>query len=345
MHNLVITDHRTLFNVVSACMAFAIFAFAQQPAALSQTGSSTNYPPTGGAGQMRTTPGTNAQSPMVTVPEDFANLRLAPGFLLSVQVYDEPDFSGPTRIDNEGNISIPFLKPLHVAGNTVEQARDRVQQMFRDEAILKNPQVTIDVVQFATTSATVLGEVQNPGKVELLSPHGLLEVLGLAGGETSLAGNEVEIKRADTSSTKSTNVYHYSRGSSGDTIRNVMVKPGDTVIVKRAGIVYVLGAVNRPGGYAMLEDGELNVAQAISMAQGLAIQARTGALRVVTHGADGNLTNVPVSYKRMMNGKQVPMSLEAGDIVYVPVSKIKAVFTASSTLIGQTTAATIYAVK
>jgi polysaccharide export outer membrane protein len=346
MHNsLAIPDHRTIVKVVAAGVTFAILAFAQQPAALSQSSGSINYAPTGGAGQNRSTPGTNAQSPMVTVPEDFANLRLAPGYLLNVQIYDEPDFSGPIRVDNEGNISIPFLKSLHVAGNTVEQTRDRIQQMFRDEGILKNPQVTIDVQQFATTSATVLGEVQNPGKVELLSPHSLLEVLGLAGGETSLAGNEVEIKRADASSANSANVYHYSRGGSGDTIRNVMVKPGDTVIVRRAGIVYVLGAVNRPGGYAMQEDGELNVAQAISMAEGLAIQAKTSALRVIEHGRDGNLVNVPVSYKRMMNGKEVPMSLEAGDIVYVPVSKIKAVFTASSTLIGQTTAATIYAVK
>jgi polysaccharide export outer membrane protein len=167
----------------------------------------------------------------------------------------------------------------------------------------------------------------------------------LAGGETSLAGNEVEIKHADTFFAKSAIAYHYSRGSSGDAIRNVQVLPGDTVIVKRAGIVYVLGAVNRPGGYAMQEDGELNVAQAISMAQGLAIQAKTGALRVVKHGAGSQLVDVPVSYKRMMDGKEVPMDLEAGDIVYVPVSKIKAVFTASSTLIGQTTAATIYAVK
>jgi polysaccharide export outer membrane protein len=123
-----------------------------------------------------------------------------------------------------------------------------------------------------------------------------------------------------------------------------MVRPGDTVIVKRAGIVYVLGAVNRPGGYAMQEEGELNVAQALSMAQGLAMQAKTGALRVVTHGPDGRLINVPVSYNRMMDGKDVPMTLTAGDIVYVPVSKLKMVFTTSSSLIGETASASIYKV-
>ena len=193
----------------------------------------------------------------------------------------------------------------------------------------------------ATTSAMVLGEVQYPGRVELLAPHSLLDVIGLTGGETPLAGNEVEVKPEDASG-KAIRVYHYSRGSNGDAIRNVMVKPGDTVIVKRAGIVYVLGAVNRPGGYPMQEDGELNVAQAISLAQGMAMQARTGGLRVVKHSVDGQPINVPVSYNRMMNGKEIPMNLAAGDIVYVPVSKIKTVFTTSSSLIGETAAATIY---
>ena len=207
-----------------------------------------------------------------------------------------------------------------------------------------NPQITVDVEQFATTSATVLGEVQNPGKIELLTPHSLLDVIGLTGGETPLAGDQVELTHAVSSSLKETNSYRYSRGSNGDSIREVMVRPGDTVIVKRAGIVYVLGAVNRPGGYAMQEEGELNVAQALSMAQGLAMQAKTGALRVVTHGPDGRLINVPVSYNRMMDGKDVPMTLTAGDIVYVPVSKLKMVFTTSSSLIGETASASIYKV-
>jgi len=64
----------------------------------------------------------------------------------------------------------------------------------------------------------------------------------------------------------------------------------------------------------------------------------------VRHNSEGQSIEVPVSYKEMMNGKQVPPSLSAGDIVYVPISKTKAVLSASTSLIGQTTAATIYAV-
>ncbi|MFZ0746660.1 MAG: polysaccharide biosynthesis/export family protein [Terracidiphilus sp.] len=333
-----------IVDALGAVIAAAFLAFGLQPAVFCQAATSIPGNSSAGARENRSTPGTNAQTPMITVPSDFADLRLAPGFLLNVEVYDEPDFSGLIRVDSEGNINLPFLKTMHVAGDTVEQARNKIERMFKDQAILKNPQVSVSVEQFASTSATVLGEVQNPGKVELLAPHNLIDVLGLAGGETSLAGNEIDIKHASRSAGISTTVCHYSKGSNEDGIRNVKVYPGDTVIVKRAGIVYVLGAVNRPGGYAMQEDGELNVAQAISMAQGLAMQAKTGGLRVVRQSAGGELVDMPVSYKRMMDGKQAPMTLVAGDIVYVPVSKIKAVFSGGSALIGETTAATIYTV-
>jgi polysaccharide export outer membrane protein len=342
MHNPKASNRRTIAAAVATSIAAVAFlAFAPQPAALAQASTSMTNGSSATGTPTRPVPGANTQNPLVTVPEDFANLQLAPGFLLNVEVYGEPDLSEHVRVDSTGNISLPFLKSLHVGGGTIAQAQETIQQKFRDQGILKNPQVNIDVEQFPTTSATVIGEVQYPGRVELLAPHSLLDVIGLAGGETTLAGNEIELKRAGASA-KDATTYHYSRGSSGDNVRSVMVSPGDTVIVKRAGVVYVLGAVNRPGGYAMQENGELNVAQAISLAQGMAMQAKTGALRVVKHGADGQLVDVPVSYNRMMDGKDVPMNLAAGDIVYVPVSKVKTFFTSTTGLIGQTAAATIY---
>lgn len=288
-------------------------------------------------------PNGNQPGTVISVPEDFASLKLAPGFLLNVVVYDEPDFSGPTRVDNDGNLNIAFLKPVHVSGDTVAEAKDAVEKAFKDQGILRHPQVSIDVQQFATTSATVMGEVQNPGKVELLKSHSLLDVIGMTGGETAMAGNTIELKRADGD--PPTKTYHYSRGGDAAEIRDVMVHPGDTVIVKRAGVVYVLGAVNRPGGYTMQEQGDLNVAQAISLAQGLTLQAKVGGLRVVQKQADGKMVEIPVSYKKMMDGKQPPMDLEAGDIVYVPVSKVKTVLGSTTGVVGQTTAAAIYVTR
>jgi polysaccharide export outer membrane protein len=320
------------FGVLLAIGAHSTLAQSVQP-----NGSQQNQP---AQQEGRLAPNTNSPGSVLSVPEDFAGLKLGPGFLLNILVYDEPDFSGPARVDNDGNINIAFLKPIHIAGDTVAQAKQALEKAFKDQGILKNPQISIDVQQFATTTATVIGEVQNPGKVELLAPHTLLQVIGMTGGVTTLAGNVIELKRADGD--PPTKDYHYSRGGDTTEIRDVMVHPGDTVIVKRAGIVYVLGAVNRPGGYAMQEQGELNVAQAISLAQGLALQARVGALRVVQRQADGKMVDIPVSYKNIMDGKEVPLSLAAGDIVYVPVSKVKTALSSTMGVIGQTSAAAIY---
>jgi polysaccharide export outer membrane protein len=339
----VVATNSLLKTGIAGAFGFAL-AIGCQPALMAQAVQpSSSQPNSAGQPENRQAPGQSGPGSVISVPEDFASLKLAPGFLLNVLVYDEPDFSGPTRVDNEGNVNVPFLKPVHVAGDNVVQAKQALEKAFQDQGILKHPQVSIDVQQFATTSATVIGEVQNPGKVELLKSHTLLEVIGMTGGETATAGNVIELKRADGD--PPSKVYHYSRGGDATEIRDVMVHPGDTVIVKKAGIVYVLGAVNRPGGYAMQEQGELNVAQAISLAQGLSLQAKVGGLRVVQKSADGKMVEVPISYKKIMDGKEPPMNLAAGDIVYVPISRLKTVLGSTTGLVGQTTAAAIYVTR
>ena len=345
MHSPMVHRQHSIVQAAAVGLVVAALALVHTPASAQSTPSNSapNMAPS-----IASRPQNNptAQNPLMTVPEDFAGLKLAPGFLLNIQVYDEPDLSAHVRVDNEGNINLPFVKTVHVGGDTVAKAKERIEDKFRNDGILKNPQITIDVEQFATTSVTVMGEVQNPGKVELLAPHSLLDVIGMTGGETSLAGNEVEVKRPSvTGERMASTTYHYSRGDDGSAIRGVMVNPGDTVIVKRAGVVYVLGGVNRPGGYAMQESGELNVAQAISLAQGLVMQAKVSGLRVVQHDSSGNPVEIPISYTKIMDGKEKPLQLAAGDIVYVPISKTKSVLSATTGLIGQTAAATIYTVK
>jgi polysaccharide biosynthesis/export protein len=302
----------------------------------------------GGASTLPLTqPGRQASSPqtgtLTAVPDDFANLKLTPGFLLNVQVYGDPELSTQTRVDKDGNISMPFIGSVHVADCTLAEAQTRIQDKLRTGEILTNPQVTINVEQYAASSITVLGEVQSPGRIQLLAPHSLLDVIGMAGGETNLAGSLVQLKHTNPDGTTTTQNYAYIRSSNGDTIRNVDVHPGDTVIVARAGIVYVLGAVNRPGGYVMQEDGALNVAQALSLALGTSLQAKISELRVVRREPDGQIKEIPISYNGIMKGKQQPMQLMAEDIVYVPVSKVKAALSNGASIIGQTAAASIIA--
>ena len=104
----------------------------------------------------------------------------------------------------------------------------------------------------------------------------------------------------------------------------MIVNPGDTVQMKRAGIVYVLGAVNRPGGYVMQEEGTLNVLQAVSLANGTSIAASSGTIYVLRRNADGTEV-IAVPYQKISRGKSADIQLHPTDVLFVPSSAIKSV--------------------
>jgi polysaccharide export outer membrane protein len=328
--------------IAGSALALTIVAFAvplRAQVAAPQTAS--------GIGGGSSSGGAGAASKMasgggiVAVPEDFSNLKIAPGFLLDAEVFDEPDLSGQYRVGPDGNVVLPFAGVVHVAGDTQAEAQQKIQNSFKSAEILKNPQVTLNIVQYAPTLVTVLGEVNSPGRLQMLAPHNLLDVLSFAGGESQIAGGEIQVRHEEGGKTETT-TYHYGRNSNGDTISNVMVHDGDTVIVPRAGIVYVLGAVTRPGGYMMQEDGKLDVIQAISLALGTTLQAKTTEIRVIRRKPDGTFTEFSTSYKAITGGQVTPLQLQPQDIVYVPMSKLKIMAVNGMSLIEQAAVSTVY---
>jgi polysaccharide export outer membrane protein len=114
------------------------------------------------------------------------------------------------------------------------------------------------------------------------------------------------------------------------------------VLVKRAGVVYVLGAVNRPGGYVMQEFGKLDVAQALAIAGGPLPEAKVGGMRVIHRRDDGTLSETPVEYRKISSGKVQAISLSAEDIVYVPVSALKTALLKGTQVVAAAASASIY---
>ncbi|WP_433964847.1 polysaccharide biosynthesis/export family protein [Tunturiibacter gelidiferens] len=276
---------------------------------------------------------------LTVVPEDFSGLQLAPGFLLSMEVYDAPELSTDVRIDTHGDITLPMVGSIHVAGQTMTQAAAAIEARLKDGKILNNPQVNLNVSQYAGSNVSVLGEVHNPGRIELLAPHSLEDIIALAGGETQLAGNSIEIRHPEGVSPQK-EMVHYSRSSDDMTLVDTKVRPGDTVTVRRAGIVYVLGGVNRPGGYIMQEGGELSLTQALSLAYGTTINAAVSSMRLIRKLPDGRVQETPLAYRDIEKGKIPPPRLQAEDLIYVPISKTKTVLT--SGLFASTSQAALY---
>ncbi len=278
----------------------------------------------------------------VLVPPDLSDLRIAPGDLLSVDVYDTPEFTSSYRVDPAGDLTIPLCGKVEVQGLTLPEAAKRVEAALKDGQILTQPQVTVDVLQYAGQYVTVLGEVVNPGRVALIAPTKLGDILSQAGGLTALAGGHVRIRHGSGNTAPEEEVP-YSRNQGTQASASALVRPGDSILVPRAGIVYVLGAVYRPGGYMMQEDGKLNVAQAIALSGGTMLQANTGGLRVIRRNPDGTVLDFPISYNAIAKGTQTPLLLQPQDIVYVPMSKVKALFSSTQGIITAAASASIYA--
>jgi polysaccharide export outer membrane protein len=253
------------------------------------------------------------------VPSDIANLRLAPGFTVRLSVLDDPDFAGTFRVDEHGNLNVPVLGRVHVEGETASDAEVHLQKMLLDGRLLKDPQIELTVVEFPEGEITVLGEVARPGLVAVHGARKLADVLALAGGTTVTAGNEVEISRGGTE--EDSESIHYSLDPAA--METTFVRPGDTVLVKRAGIVYVLGAVNRPSGIVMQEKGTLDVLQAIALAGGTTQMASIGTIYLLRRQPDHSTKVIALPYKKMTRGKPVDDQLLAEDILFVPTNKIK----------------------
>ncbi len=275
------------------------------------------------------------------VPEDFAKMKLAPGFMVGLNVLDDQDFAGSFRIDEQGNIALPILGTMHIAGETVSEARTQIRKKLLENKILKDPQVELNVLEYTETDVTIMGEVANPGRHPLLSPGKLVDVLALAGGTTVAAGNEVQITRGIGGGEPV--LVHYSKSTDPKTVENVIVNPGDTVQVKRAGIVYVLGAVNRPGGYVMQEEGTLNVLQAIALADGTTTLASAKTIYLLRRNANGSVVYVALPFNKMARGKSSNVELHATDVLYVPMSTVKLLYSDVQMVLNSAASASIYA--
>lgn len=277
----------------------------------------------------------------VILPKDFSELRVEPGDLLSVVVYDAPELSDGYRVDPGGELTLPLCGKVKVQGLTSAEVAKVLEATLQDAQILTRPQVNVDVQQYAGHYVTVLGEVISPGRVTVIAPTKLSDVLAQAGGLTAIAGTRIRIRRgADDNAPEEE--APYSRSESNQQAGSILLRPGDTVVVPRTGIVYVLGAVYRPGGYVMQEDGKLNVAEALALSGGTLMTAKTNGLRVVRRNPDGTVLDFELSYDHIAKGTQTPLELQAQDIVYVPMDKLKATLTDATAIISAATSAAIY---
>jgi polysaccharide export outer membrane protein len=277
-------------------------------------------------------PAAAAASPQSNA-ETASALTIGKGDLISVAVEGAPDFNKEVRVNPHGDVSLPMVGSIPVAGLTIEQAEEAVAKRLQDGGYFNNPQVSIFEKDYATQGISILGEVQKPGIYPLFGPHNVLDAISAAGGTTPKAGNKILLTRRGQPNHVETIPLDFKKEQMGQT--NVEVYPGDTVVVSKAGIVYVVGDVRQPSGFVM-ENAHLTVLQAIAMAQGVNPTAALGSAKLIRKTEQGNPQEIPIALNKIMAAKAPDLSLEADDIVFVPNSAAKSFARKSLETIVQT---------
>lgn len=339
------TNNRAPRILIAGAVLLLAAVATVQPAAAQQyddaVGAIPPVAPTGAPPSSRAaTSSAPLNAPLSMVPEGFSKLALAPGFLVHLDVLDDPDYTGNFRVDQQGNIMLPVLGAVHVAGETTEAARAAIARKLLDGEILKDPQVDVTVLEYVAPQVTILGEVTAPGRYPLLAPTRLNDVLALAGGPTATAGNQIVITGDGE---KAMEVRLLGPGNARRVTNDVMVHPGETIHVQRAGIVYVMGAVTHPGGYVMVEGGNLSAMQAVSMAGGTSVVASLNKIYLLRRNPQGGQEQITLPFKKMQHGKAGDMQLQASDILYVPDNAFKSAMVNWQGVVASVASAGVYA--
>ena len=247
-------------------------------------------------------------------------LTLDGGDLLKVSVFGAPESDQQVRVGQDGNVSLNFIGSVHVAGLTTRQAQDLIAKKLVAGGYFAQPQVSIFVVEYATQGVSVMGEVLKPGVYPLLGSRRLFDVLSLAGGTGPKAGRVVSISRREHPEAPRSVLLSNDPVESAKS--NIDVFPGDTVVVSRAGVVYVVGDVKKPSGVIMDNGTDMTVLQAIAMAEGTNRTAKLNNAKLIRTTPTGR-QELPLPLKDMLSSKAPDMRLQAEDIIFVPTSAAK----------------------
>jgi len=253
-----------------------------------------------------------------STPGEIPKLVIGHGDLIEISVFGAPDFDKQVRVSDDGEVVLPFINAVVVEGLTTRQAEDVIAQKLSSGGFFNNPRVSVFVKDYVTQGVSILGEVSRPGIYQMLGSRTLLDAISMAGGTTQKAGRTVTITHRD--SPNSPEIATLSNGDSAQT--NVQLRPGDIVLISKAGIVYVVGAVRQPTGI-VLENPSLTVLQAIAMAQGTEPTAALNGAKLIRKSSTAP-TELPIPLKRILAGKSPDVRVQADDIVFIPNSAAKA---------------------
>jgi len=260
---------------------------------------------------------------------------LSPGDLISIHIFGQPDYAPSVRLSADGMVLLPLIGQIHLGGLTVTQAQDLIAHTLIEDGMYRAPQVSIQISEGTGSIVTVIGEVH--GVYPLAGPRRLLDVLSQAGGLPATASHVITIDRPGVSDPI---VVDLGNDPLHSRLADIPIHPGDTIVVARLGNVYVLGGFKSLGVVPLNSYNNLTLTQLTSLSGGLSSSAKYSRLHII-RSVGNHRTVYTVDIKKIINGKAPDPYLQPNDIVYMPNSLAKLVFSTAAlgTVLGLTSIA------
>jgi polysaccharide export outer membrane protein len=243
------------------------------------------------------------------------------GDTLEVSEFHTPEFHSTARVTDAGTVMLPLVGDVQVGGMDEKAAARAIEAVLLSRGMLLHPQVTVLVTGYVGQDVSVLGEVARPGVYPFTAHHRLLDLISAAAGLAPNAGSLVTIvRRADPNMPRA--VVLDPSGVDAGSDHNPELEAGDTVQVNRAGLVYVVGDVIRPGGFPVDPVQRLTVVQVLSLAWGPSQNASL-TRAVLIREEKGGRTLTTLNLKRLLRGQDPDPPIQDRDILFVPDSTAK----------------------
>jgi len=249
-----------------------------------------------------------ARAPAAVAPAaPAAEYRLGVGDVLRITVFQNPELTLESRLNEGGVLSFPLIGSVRVGGLSVPEAERLIADSLARGNFLRNPQVTIIVLQVRGNQVNVLGQVGRPGRYPLeTADTRLTDMIALAGGVAPGGADVVVVTGARDGKPFREEVDLPALFAAGGAARDIVLRNGDAVWVDRQPLVYIYGEVQRPGPMR-LERG-MTLLQALATGGGLTPRGTEKGIRVHRKGSNGE---VEVTQPAMTD------TLREGDVVFV----------------------------
>jgi len=247
-----------------------------------------------------------------------AHYNTGPGDLLKVSVINLEEMNGEYRVDTLGYINLPYIGRTLVRGITITELQDKISKKL-EEGFLNNPQVLVEVKEFRFQPISVIGAVQNPGRLETINLDiDLLEAITQAGGITGEAGSRILVMRkASSGRTRTLTIDLADLLIEGQAHLNIPLFPGDTVNIpaKKPMVVSVLGEVMSPGELKFSTE-RTSLLKVIAAAGGFTTYARQNKI-TVKREVDGVPKSFKINAKAISEGRIDDFEIQHNDLVIV----------------------------